>query len=236
MPTYTDTQIVRLKVVQKAGALAIDSKTGNSPVVWRGSGLRIDLGFFRADETTVRDDVGNFATITIEVKSSPERREPALMRKEVLAADFDLTLTAETWADESKQHVIVQFSDVECNLDLQGDTTRELWLVIWGTAPVEGVDVVLGAAAVQMVEAGFHTDEFVLTPPSPTSDYYTKAESDARFLKIGGDELTGVYTKTGEPWRLKPGKGVQIFDFEANLWRTITVSNGQIGVDAGEAP
>lgn len=108
-------QIVRILCEARSQSrTVVDAVTGERPFLWRGSSLIFQLGLVDNGQHLLRPAVG---TIIVEVKRlGATSADPALMRKEFVAADCDATFAAADWAGGSKQLLAASFTATEAAL------------------------------------------------------------------------------------------------------------------------
>jgi hypothetical protein len=125
-------------------------------------------------------DISNYDSMTCEIKRSLEEKTGlALMAQTIASGSLNGTLTQTDWdaGDEDDCHVKFTFTGAEADLDLLGEDSAQLWMVISGLRS-DGEPVTFGCTQILVEEDGRGTG----TPAgvvSPT--YYTAAQSDARF-------------------------------------------------------
>jgi hypothetical protein len=154
-----------------------DAKTSQVPKLWRGNDVQFEIGVFYGNDIMSIEDL---ASMTLQVRDG--RTGTVQMSKTIDAADMDNTLDADTWEDESKQHALISFTGAETSLSLgsSGETSKDLWMVVAAqTTNTPAREITLAAGTFTIEEDGYGTGD---TPPTPEDDYYTQAESDARYM------------------------------------------------------
>lgn len=162
-----------------------DQLTGQA-VQFPISDLRVEVGLFFGRQNSALElvDLANLASLTMTVKaigagnSAPAGDAATLMEAVVLAAAMDATLTAETWADFSKQHAVFEFAEAEVNnLD-----PGSVW-VVFTALLTDGKRVPIQFGAMKVVEDGYAGAG---TTPVEAGTAYSKAEADTLFIKQDG--------------------------------------------------
>jgi hypothetical protein len=172
-------QRIRLKVTPTARTPLVDAFDNQTPRIWRGNDIQVEIGLFTAAGAV--EDISNLASLTVEVDTSQTSTGSPLMTKTVLLAAMDQTLDAASWADYSKQHATVEFSATETNLSLGTDNQKTYWLVVHGvTSAGKTVTLGYGSIIVEEDNAGTAGD-----PPTNDPTYYTQEEVNA-LLALGG--------------------------------------------------
>lgn len=185
-------QLQRIRIVgdSRDPYSKLDAATSETPAFSRGVGLNIDL---RVDNNGTLASVANMTSVTCVIKAlgidggAPSSSSAALMSKTVESGSMDDTLDASSWTSESKQHARFTFSSSETNL-----AAGTHWLLIHGVR-TDTTRVTLVATKVEIEEDGGGATE---DPPTPTTDYYTKDEIDAAFVRL--DSL-GLQRKVSVP-------------------------------------
>jgi hypothetical protein len=181
----------------------VDVITGNQPDIWRGTSLRVEFGIFKGGNATkLALPITNYTSIMLEVKAlsasggAPAPSAAALMQKIVALAALDGTMDEDSFDDGTKQHGIFEFSNVETNLDLGEADKKVFWLVISAVGNT-GTYRTLGCTKLTVLEDA--TAPGGAAPPIGDPDYYTAAQSDARFIVKSGDTMTGFLVLSATP-------------------------------------
>jgi hypothetical protein len=181
-----------------------DVKTSSSPELWRGNDVQFELGIFWNDALVT--DITNLASITVDVRSGTAVGA-LLMTKTLSAVDLDTSLTAGTWADDSKQHALIAFTGTETNVPAGAH-----WLVISAvTNDTPSRSITLAATTLLVAEDGAGTED---NPDPVTGISYTRPEADARFMQIHAD---------GSYWRYH-NNTLYGYAISTDLWYPITIS------------
>lgn len=177
---------IRLQMDARSREVALDVNTANTPQIWRGVDVDFELGVFDGDALANLEEIDS---ITLEVKRDGARLGPAVMRKTIGHVDLE-EITLEQWAAGTLAQGVIRFTGAETNVDLQQADRETFWLVISAiTTHSPSRALVLGVTKLEIVEDGAGADDVL--PPLPLSDYYTKAESDARYQSAAViDDLT----------------------------------------------
>lgn len=142
----------------------------------RGNATRFEFGFFRANGAAY--DLSNVDSLSMRLMAS-QTVATILADKTLDLADLDLTLTAETWADGTKQHAVFEFSNAEMNIDPSGER-RTVWLVV--TAILDnGSELTLGGSKFFIHEDNNGAAD---PPPENPGTAITLEEADARYLTL----------------------------------------------------
>ena len=159
-----------------------DVFTGSQPEIWRGNDVQFELGLFIGG--TMLTDLSNIASLTLEVKSDSDRDGIPLITKTLAAVDLDATLTAETWADKTKQHALLALTGAETNIALNGDETT-YWLavsIVTNDSPARNITI--QATKLLIVEDGTGSAS---APQNNAENYHTKDQADVRFIQKHAD-------------------------------------------------
>ncbi|MDR2576732.1 MAG: hypothetical protein LBC42_01640, partial [Puniceicoccales bacterium] len=153
---------------------------GRKITIWRSCDLRLELAVF---DRGILQNIGNLSTITVQVKpmgpndSAPLSSTAPVMAKTVTAETFDETLTLEEWENGAGQHVVVEFSGEETDMEA-GDA----WLVIWATTvdnPAKILILSAGRIAVHESSGGIVTS----IPDGPLENFYDRTTCDILFVR-----------------------------------------------------
>jgi hypothetical protein len=155
-----------------------DDKTAVSPEgsssfsVWRGNDVSFAVAaYFKA----LPLDMGNVASLKLQLKDKQNPTAAALAEVDLIAADITAVITDEDWTAETVQHATFDFTAAQMNQSLSDSATKLFWLVLSGLTDA-GKSITYGAALLEIKEdnAGFAD-----APPIPAENYYTQAEVDA---------------------------------------------------------
>lgn len=177
--TMLGAKVIRLKVLVSEREVRVDAVTGNAPHTWRGVPVKFQLGFFRDSQTVL--SLSELASITLEGKHWEARKRPALFSNTIAQDDFDNSLDLESWEDGSKCHVEIPFTAEEMGLALPPNKdSRKFWCVISGlTTDSPALEPTFTVFGLTLEEDGHGS---VVIPPLPLTEWYTRTESDARYL------------------------------------------------------
>lgn len=155
---------------------AIDSLSGELPVVWRGIDWRFDFRFTLCDQLVGVDGI---SSLTMEIKSLANLVGAPLLSCTISSVAIDNTLTPATWADGSQQHAHFEFDHANTNLDLGGQSSGLFWAVVKGlTTDSPSKRLVMGVTLIKVEEAGANDGE---PPAAGDPSYYTAAQCDSKF-------------------------------------------------------
>lgn len=140
---------IRLDVKREAGS-AVDAFSSASPSSYWGAALQVELAL---DENGELLDTTTAGTVYVEMKPFDDRGQGALIPAKAATA-YDATLTEETWAEGSSQHVLINFTGAEIKtIDMNGATELKIWCVVWGNTQAD-VPVVWGVFILTLVDSG----------------------------------------------------------------------------------
>jgi hypothetical protein len=178
MKTLTDLKL-RIRTDAESFDNPINVLRGGIPQYWRGNDLRIELGVFAGEDVV---DVSNFSYIALAVRAldndgeAPSANAPILLSGKSSA--LNASVTRASWEAGEAQHAVFNFPAGATNM-LPGD----YWLSIWANTNDDIAKVLtLGAGLIRVLEDG---GGIIGEPPEPISQYYSAAESDARFVGKG---------------------------------------------------
>jgi hypothetical protein len=178
----------------------LDLRRSATPEFWAGSSVEFRIGVFEFG--TIRD-VGDLASVTVEVKAKNSKNEaPApgaapLMTKTVTGLDNDTT-EAE-WYAYTHCHALLAFTAEESAIP-----AGTHWLVV--TALTNGADpqtLTLCAGDIVVAEDGHGV---VGEVPVENGQAYTKAASDARYARIAEDGALYVDASSGDDATAQHGR------------------------------
>lgn len=102
---------------------------GNIPAVWTGNAAKFQI-LLRRGGVIANDDVDTYDFIKLTILAESRTGAP-FATQTVASADLDTSLTEETWADGTKQHVEFSFDPAELELSIdEGALSKKYWLVI----------------------------------------------------------------------------------------------------------
>jgi hypothetical protein len=207
---------IRLRVDTNSTGGLTDTETGAMPAIWRGNDVELQVGLFKGKAPSDANpgtplDISRIASLTLELF---DRKGGSLVSSVTLSAeDLDTTLDAATWKDGSKAHATLLLTHGQTNIaPATGSDRKEAYLALHCvTDHTPGRRLTLGAGSIAVLE------DYVgapVTPPDPTPDYYTAAESDARFLQ----KLDGL--PAGDAWRITPD-GLEMYNATTATWHRL---------------
>lgn len=162
----------------------VDVYTGSTPELWVGNDVQFEIAIYH--DGAVVTDISNIASLTLEVKTATDRDGDPVMTKTLTSGDLNGALTQETWDDKTAEHALVAFTAAETNLSVGADNEESYWLVISViTNDVPGRNITLQATILKVVEDGTGSAG---QPQNNANIYYTKDESDARFVQKHEDQ------------------------------------------------
>lgn len=156
--------VIRLACVKDVHTPANDLLTAQAPVIWRGTDVFVQLGFFIG--AAIIDTKSNISKIYLELHSP--RSSPPLVQKEINGSDLDVTVTEAHWTDKSQQNLTVQLTsaDTQQALNDSTDDKRDFWLVVHAV-DTSGKLITWGVANLTIEEDGAQNDLAVVPMASP---------------------------------------------------------------------
>jgi len=197
---------IRLQVNCTDQRIKEDELTLTIPRFLKPSWLRIEVALFDDDNEAIRS-LDGLDQLICTIKAKNPRTGLAVMQSTVAIADMNPTLTLEEWQGGAAAdcHAVFEFEADETNVELEADEV-EFYLVIAAISDDSpGHEIPLANCSILIEESGAFVD-----PPASlvADDYYTKAQSDARYLlaadltsKVNkaGDTMTGLLVLSGAP-------------------------------------
>lgn len=176
----TTRQQIRLVADRRVTSAMIDAATSTTPEIFRGTDVEFAFAIFAGD---VLIQPTNIATVTLEVKRRDGRQAVALMSKTIGAGELNTTLTQGQWDAGTHAHGVIAFTAAETAPELLADADEEAFHLVLSaqTGDIPTQRITLGISTLRIVEDG--TPFGQLPSPGVPSEYYTKAESDARYLQ-----------------------------------------------------
>ena len=166
-----ENQIIRLLADTTSEEQIIDVRTSKSPWAWNGTDLAIHLGIAQGDNVS---DLSEVESLTAELKEKDNLQGLAILSKTILAAELDLTVTNETWADGTKQHAVIEFAADDINLRFSGKE-QTYWLV-FSVITAAGKKITIGHTILKLKEDG--------TPSgSSIANGISISQADARYIR-----------------------------------------------------
>ncbi len=158
----------------------LDAITAETPSMWRGTDLAIELGFFYGTAGVI--DITPFSSVTVEIRDA-ETRKVVLATATLAAASMNPSLTGDQWEAGTHQHGVWTWPKEATRWDLQGQLQRDYWLVISAiTSDLPPRAVTLGATTLTVVEDGAGEDANSPLPGDPL--YLTAAETAAMIGQV----------------------------------------------------
>lgn len=180
---------LRFALDLRSRELFTDVLTGRTPALWRAADVQFELALF--DDAALYADIGDIDQITLEIKAADDLQGAALLRITADYADLNRTLTGAEWTAGTLAHATLAASATETALDLDQTPSKVFHLVVSAlTTDDPAKTLILGTSRVTVHESGAGGTN---NSPEPAEDYYTAAESDARFVAladyadVGGD-------------------------------------------------
>ncbi|MDR2436173.1 MAG: hypothetical protein LBD33_02595 [Puniceicoccales bacterium] len=232
MKTLTDLKL-RIRVDAESFDNPIDVLHGSIPQYWRGNDLRIELGIFAGNDVI---DVSNFSRIMLAMRAlnndgeAPSAGAPILLSGE--CATVDASVTQASWEAGEAQHAAFNFSAEATNFP-----PNDYWLSIWAETDDEIAKILtLGAGLIRVLENGGGVSS---EPPEPVSQYYSAAESDAKFVgkaSVDSDENLGnsdekIATQRAVKIYVDNKSGSGESNTASNLGNGAELFSGKVGVD-----
>src|SRR5690348_14964470 len=112
MPQLTRSRI-RLACDARSKTQIKDTFTGASPDGWNSNDTQIEIGIF--DAGSLVTDIANIESLTVAINDANDRKTAVVAPITVPAASLDGTVTAETWADGTKQHALIPLTNEQFN-------------------------------------------------------------------------------------------------------------------------
>jgi hypothetical protein len=145
----------------------LDQLTTNALLFPAGVDVRFEVSVFFDANTPY--DLSEVVSLSLEVKALANGKRPAanaasLMSRTVTAGSITPTITKTAWDAKTAQHATFTFTDEESNLDLGGEDSKQVWMVMsavlsggelvtiaWGLVTVvqDGTGPVLTADAIE---------------------------------------------------------------------------------------
>lgn len=170
-------ETIRLEIDVLKQEDALDQVTGQSPSMWRGTDLALQIGVF-AGATLV--DVSAYSSITAEVRDAETRTSVVLATKTLGALEFNPALTSDGWTSGTDQHVTFTWTSEQTHWDLHGQKSRKFWLVVSAiTTDSPPRKVTLGTTTITVVEDGAGEPANSPVPGDPT---FLTAEQTAALI------------------------------------------------------
>lgn len=165
--------LIRLECDARELTAAVDAVGDTAISFWKAAALTIEAGFFDRTTPLVLTDL---ESITLRVRGA-RTGGAHLMESTVEAADFG-SMTLTQWEAGTHQQATFTFDQADTNLDvLDGQTQRELWLVISALTST-GNRIILATAPVLLIDPNYDVDE-TIDPPSPSDPNMSIGEADA---------------------------------------------------------
>lgn len=175
MPAFTQ-ELIRFAAQIESHDRMLNDLTSGTPVVWRGASWRFDVACFLGDTLV---GVAGLSSLTLEIKPLATPAGSALISQTISDAQIDNDTTLATWEAGTAQHAYFEIPRADTNLILTA--SADFFLTIYGlTTDNPAKRVVIGVTTLRVEEAGISSG----APPTPGDpDYYTAAESDARYIQ-----------------------------------------------------
>ena len=155
--------------------------TNQTPAIALCAACRIELALF---VNGVLADVSALTSLTLELKPLNESNQAptpyTLPLASVTTSIFDNACTSETWASGTGKHCALELTQDQLNQE-----PGQLWLLIYGVNTA-GARIIFMAGQITGLATGGPS---VAEPPPAAPLFYTAAESDARFERIGGGSV-----------------------------------------------
>jgi hypothetical protein len=164
-----------------------DSLTSQTPQIWRGNVLRVDVGLFAGlanyllttDDQIINLTASGLQSLTLEVKAALSTTAANLMAKTVSV--FDDTLTSAIWNAGTGQHATFLFSDSETNI-----AAGQKFLILSGVTSAG--PFTFGVTEFTVLEDGTPGD--APDPQTNPGSAISVAQADARYAALGADSGT----------------------------------------------
>lgn len=128
--------------------------SSKTPAFYAGTGLRFELSIFT---NSVLQSVADVQDLTVSCFAASRSGNPYFERT-IAAGAMDNTTTAETWADDTKQHAAVEFTADETELAIDsGQNQKDYFLCVHGHT-TDGEPVTFGWTTLRVIRDGVSTD------------------------------------------------------------------------------
>jgi hypothetical protein len=218
----------------RARAATNDVATGQPLIIYRGNRARLRCAIFGGDPTVSTNLVTDWTdTVSASlVVRSGNAQGTVLISKTVLVANFDTGLTYSEWL-AGDGHFDFVLTGTDTNQTVPSNGKLDIyWAIELNTTDTDPITLAYGTGAIQEDGIG---NAGAPTPGDP--NYFTAAESDARFIPLSGKaseaeaEAGTVNDKWMTPLRtaqaiaaLRPDTHVALKSPDETLWH-ITVNN-----------
>lgn len=200
-----------------------DAATLESPFWWRGNDLRLELALADNGAFLTAAAIG---TITVVVKALTAGADDApVMLKTIGSGDCDAGFTASEWNAKTGQLCVAEWTRVEAAL-----AAGTYKLIVSHDDPAGNRNTYL--STVITVREDQHDSVSLSAPPAPPAEYYTRPESDGRYLSKLDDSPLSETEKDNleKQWPENLGRGVEFEDdFERADTAAGTISNAPNG-------
>ncbi|HBY60591.1 MAG TPA: hypothetical protein DEH78_12270 [Solibacterales bacterium] len=198
MPAQVERHLIRIAFdMANPGVAVVDKLSGETPQFWRGNDVRFEVVVMRNGAVL---DVGNLASLTLEVRDDQNITSTPLMQKTVASGAMDNSVTDETWENDTKQHATFDFTDTETNLASPGGVYLGNWedpkFIVLSGITSGGNVITYQAGKIIFREDGAGSAG---TPPTNDPNYYTQAQVDAGFVQKTGATMTGLLVLSADP-------------------------------------
>lgn len=184
----------------------------SSPEMWNGSPTRFD--FLVRDAGVLVDDWSNVEAVTLQIKATTGTNPPGETDEPLVSkttTSFDASVTSETWADRTKQHLTFALSGAEANVGV-----GKRWLVLVAQLTGLADPVTIGCGILSVTGDGY--DSGAGPRPTPAASYLNAEQSDARYLQRGSEFGAARISAAG----------LEIKDSVTNVWRRLSFVDGEL--------
>jgi len=176
--TQVSKHIIRLKCDAHYATAPVEKLTQAQPVIYEGTDVEFQIGIFNRDSLM---DASNITALSVEIRNAAGDTNPLILAS---TASLNSSLTLTQWKNDLDQHATLSISSTQNTL-----SGGFYWLsVIASTATTT---LVLSAGSITVKETALGG-----TPTGSLSNYYTKVESDGRYIEAANNlnDLDNVAT------------------------------------------
>ena len=167
---------IRLQVDSaKIGQPIIDLNTGQTPVIFAGTDVQIEIGLFQNGALL---DVGNLAHLQIDLKNTGNLLGASVLTVTVNVLDNSTSFGA--WNSGVQQHALVTLSNAQTNLGIPSQQTYTL-VISATTTDNPGRIIVFGSTQLTITPTGINSGG---NPAPAIPTFYTGNQADARYLQL----------------------------------------------------
>lgn len=166
---------IRLAVDVHNRSMAFNVHTGDTPTMWRGTDIAMEVAFFAGEELV---DVSAFSSVTVEIRDQATRQSLMVAAQTLAGDQLSSSLTAADWESGIDEHAVFSWTAEDTAWELNGALQASYWVVISAiTTDSPPRYVTLGATTLTVHEDGTGAPENSPTPGDPL--YLTAEETQA---------------------------------------------------------